>query len=46
MTVKPLVTKAKPISAVMIRARLIKTVNVFMTIKGHSAFNYIWNTCF
>jgi hypothetical protein len=42
MTVIPLVTKAEPISAVMILARLITTVNVFVIIKGHSAFNYIW----
>ena len=42
MTVIPLLTKAETISALMIRARLITTVKVFMIIKGHSAFNYIW----
>jgi hypothetical protein len=41
MTVIPLLTKVEPISAVMIRARFITTVKVFMLIKGDSAFNYI-----
>jgi hypothetical protein len=42
MTVIPFVTKAEPISTVMNRARLITTVNVFMLIKEHLAFNYTW----